>query len=407
MKEVYIAMKQSRAQTVYKKSNCLYYFIPFAVLSFYFTLHTILFGAHEASGYYLIHYLYTYRHGFIPRGLVGEILSLFFEKINDNITRSVILLFSCMLIAGASLCIGKALSKSKSHPESFKIIAIIICILCVVPNSFRTYFDDMKLDKALWALSLLAVFLLDTKVGVYFVPIICVAATLINPVFLFCSMLLVSIAMLYCCVDTWSKKWIFLCAISYLAMIVIGLYGAVREKSLGFENEMDMLKYYFSRYDGSISESTLDFMARECMIDYFLPSKEFIAAAYQFYCVEWKNGLSTLFNVVFVSLPAYFGLTVFWIKAIKAETVKSKKLVFFLCMISPLVQIAPILMSWEGSKYFGNNILVQLCLIVFFIVQKNEASISAAAGIVQWAKKNPLISTAILLYAGMFVFAPT
>lgn len=391
-----------------KKHVYMFYLIPFLILSLYYIVILVSRGPHPANGYYLIHYLYTYTQGFIPRGLVGEILSLFFDKINDTVTANVLVFFSCLLIISASLCIGKVLSKAEYSPEALKATAIIVFIICASPYSFRTYFDDMKLDKLLWALALFAMFLLDTKVGSWFVPLICMIATLVNPVFLFCSMLMVSIAMLYICIDTkMSKKWMILCAAAYASMIAIGIFGTISEKHLPFENAEEMIRFYFLRYDGVLSEHTLQFMARECMIDYFLPLKEFIRAAYQYYCIEWENGLSTAFNFVFVSGPAYILLSCFWIYTIKAEKNKALKFVFLLCLISPLVQVVPLLMSWEGSKYFGNNIMVHLCLIVFFLVQKNEALLQTLRILAKKTRENPLMATASIVYAGMFIFSRT
>lgn len=389
-----------------KKRDILYYIIPLITLLAYLMVRCLKSGAHEASGYYLIHYLYTYKHGFIPRGLVGEILSLFFDKITDEITRNVIFIFSVMLIVCASLCIGRALSKVKNDSETYKYVMALILLLCIMPYSFRAYFDDMKLDKILWALSLLAMFLMNSKIGVYFVPIICVTATLINPVFLFCSMILVSIAMLYNYFESsFSKKWLILCFVSYSSMIAIGIFGSISEKHLGFDSAKELILYYFSRYDGVLPERTLEFMAEECMIDYFLPLKEFVKAAFDYYCIEWENGWCVLFNLVFVSVPVYSVLTLFWHKAIKAENNKPRKFIYFLCMISPLVEIAPIIMSWESSKYFGNNIMVQLCLIVYFLTQKNETILNVIRSFMKMCQENILITSAITIYAGMFIFS--
>lgn len=384
----------------------LLYLFPFLIIMMSFVLHVCIKGAHEASGYYLIHYLYTYKHGFIPRGLVGEVLSWFFEKITDQITRDVIILFSVLLIISSSLCIGKALSKSIKNEERFKIVLGIIILICIVPISFRAYFEDMKLDKVLWALSLFAIYLMDTKVGVFLTPFVCVIATLINPVFLFCSMLMVSIAMLYNCVESnFSKKWLILCALSYASMIAIGIYGSISEKHLGFKTAEELIKYYFLRYDGELPKTTLDFMAKECMIDYFLPLKEFVKAAFDYYFIEWQNGYSMIFNLIFVSIPIYCGLTAFWIHTLKTEVNKNKKIIYILCAISPIVQIAPIIMSWETSKYLGNNILVQLCLIVFFIVKGNNTIIDTALYYIKKLSQNKLEATAIITYLGLYIFA--
>ena len=172
------------------------YLIRFFCLGGYLLSLVIGDSISPASGYYLIHYLYTYNHGFVARGLVGEVISWFYDCVSDEITKNVIVLFSFLLMASASLCIGKALTKVKGSPKLLFVIASLCVLICILPASFRYYYTDIKLDKLLWAITLFSVLLVDKKYGILLVPLLCILATLVNPIFLFCSMILIAIILL-------------------------------------------------------------------------------------------------------------------------------------------------------------------------------------------------------------------
>ncbi|MGN1194382.1 MAG: hypothetical protein ACI4SB_02765, partial [Acutalibacteraceae bacterium] len=174
------------------KSNVPFYLVPLVVLcGWAFSI-----DLPQARGYYLIHYLYTYKHGFIPRGFIGEIISWFTDSVTDELIHMLGTAFSFVLAIAASLCIGKALSKVKNDRQNFAVTLFIVFVLFIIPGSFKNYFEIFTQDKLLWALTLFAVFLCDRKYAIWLTPILCICATLINPVFLFCSMVLIAIILL-------------------------------------------------------------------------------------------------------------------------------------------------------------------------------------------------------------------
>lgn len=385
-------------------SPAVFYLVPFLSLGSYL-LNLILRGTlHSVDGYYLIHYLYTYDHGFVARGLVGEIISRFYDTVTPEVTKAVVIIFSVLLLISASLCIGKALTKVKDDRERFWWVLTLVIVLCVMPVSFRTYFIDTKLDKMLWALTLFAVYLSDSKSGIWAVPVLCVIATLINPVFLFCSMILIAIILLQKFADSkFSVRNGIICGISYISMIAIGLYGSISEQWLGFKTPDELIQYYFSRNAGGLPEE-YDRFATEWLFDYFEPLKNVFRLAYEIYFVRWGNGVADIFNFVLIAVPAYAVLTVFWIKAIKKEKNRFQKFIFFLCAVSPLILILPIAISWESSKYFSNNIIVQLCLIIFYIVNQNQTVLSVLSEAKIFFKKHLIITAAGILYLAMFLY---
>lgn len=375
------------------------YLVPFISLGGYLIYCIAAKQIPPPSGYYLIHYLYVYDHGFIARGLVGEVISWFAQTVTEEMIHGVIIAFAALLMISASLCIGKALTKVRNDEKRFTYVLFLIIVLCVLPMTFKMYYSDMKLDKMLWALTLFAVFLADRKYGIWFVPFLCITATLVNPVFLFCSMILIAIILLQEFHSSgYSMKNGIICGISYISMIAIGLYGTIAEKWTGFATPEEFVDYYFSRYASGLTDTEYQLFVTEWLFDYFESLAGIFKTSFQIYFIEWGNGIKCILNFIFIALPAYILLTLFWKKVMKAENNKFQKFIYFLCAVSPIVIIPPVSISWEFSKYFYNNFTMQVCLIIFFIVRGHPAILNAVEDVIERCKKHIILTAAGISY---------
>lgn len=396
-------MQYSNTLKKASEKSITYYAVPLLVFAVWLLYYFVNDSFGSVTGYYLIHYLYNYSHGFVARGLIGEIISRFYPVVTDEVTRNAVIIGAFMLAFGGVLCIGKALNHARRDKETFVWTLSLIVFLCIIPVTFRLYLTDTKLDKFIWALTLFAVYLADSKYGIYFVPVFCILATLVNPVFLFCSMILISIILLQKFFDSkYSVKNGIICAVSYITMIATGLYSTVSEKLLNFKDGGEFLNYYFSRYAGGVPENS-DTFINEWLFDYFEPLDRIFKLAYEIYFKSWGNGKMVIMSTLLFAVPVYVIFTLIWVKAIKRENNKFQKFIFILCMISPIVLIPPILISWESSKYFENNMVVQLCLLVYYCCHQNESLLYSLNSAKQWCKNHLLISSLIVLYVGMFI----
>lgn len=89
------------------KYKVLCYVIPFILSGIAVAGYSLKNGLPDAGGYYMIHYLYTYNHGYIARGLVGEVLSLLFDNISDNIISWTVFVFSVLYALTFALFSGE------------------------------------------------------------------------------------------------------------------------------------------------------------------------------------------------------------------------------------------------------------------------------------------------------------
>ena len=386
-------------------SSIVCYLFPFMIFGGYLLYCILAKLMPHAQGYYLIHYLYTYDHGYISRGLVGEVISWFADTVSDDLTRWVMTGFSALLMLGMSLCIGKALSKVRSDKEKFAVVLFVSVLFFVIPMPYKFYYMDIKLDKLVWALTLFSVYISDSKIGKWVVPFICMIATVVNPVFVFTSMILIAIILLQEFYSSgFSARNGIICGVTYISIIALALLAPISEKWVGFENAQEMAGYYLARYTGDFPEhlkESFDYW----LMDFFEPVETLLAHPFEVFFKNYGMGLKTAFNMVFLGVPVCTLAGIFWKKVMKSEENKFQKFIYFLCAISPIVIIPPLILSWEFSKLFINNVFVQAGLVIYFVVRGNAAVVKVCDEIKDYFKKNLIVSVAIILYFACYLAA--
>lgn len=387
-----------------KLTTVFCYLLPFLGVGGYFLKLLFENAMTSVNGYYLIHYLYTYDHGFVARGLVGEVISWFNETVTDDVTQGAVILFSFLLMLSAVLCIGKALTRVKNKPRAFLVVFLISFIICLLPGSFRAYYVDFKLDKLFWAITLFSVLLINKKYAVWLVPALCLVATLVNPIYLFCSMILTAILLLQRFYDTkYSVKMGIICGVSYVSMIALGIYALASEKYLGFETPQELVDFYFARYAGTLDETTYRLFVTEWLFDYFDTMDVILQKSFQIYFVQWENWRICLGDLIFLMIPTYTVMGIFWKKCMNRSEDALQKFIFFLCLISPVVIILPIVFSWESSKYYYNHLIVILSLVIYYVASGNAPVMSVVNDAVEWVKKHKLLTLGALYYIAVFI----
>ena len=379
------------------------YLFPFVVFGGYLIYCILAKLIPHAQDYYLIQYLYTFDHGYISRGLIGEIISWFADTVSDDLTRRVTTIFSAILMLSMSLCIGKALSEVRFDKEKLAIVVFVVVMIFMIPMPYRFYYTNVKMDKLVWALTLFSVYINNTKIGKWIVPFICMLTTVVNPIFVFTSMILIAIILLQEFFSSgFSVKNGVICAVTYIAIIVIALLAPISEKWVGFDNAIEMVDYYFVRYEGVLDPRTKE-MFNIWLMDFFELPENILPYSFEHFFKSMGMGLRFAAGAVLFGIPVCIFTSFFWTKVIKAEENKFQKFIYFLCGISPIVIIPPLILSWEFTKLFVNNIFVQAGLVIYFVVRGQPAIIKVCGEIKEFCKKNILASTAVIFYFVCYV----
>lgn len=382
----------------------VFYLIPLAVLSVWLIVLILTDKFYAPQTYYLLQFLYTYDHGYNPRGLFGEIIGWFVDVVTDEFVLNTYIFLDVFLVIAASLFIGKILSSAKKDAHTFSVIGFLCIFSCFLPLSYGDFFIDVKLDRLLWIITFFALYIIDSKYLVWLIPGLCVFATLINPIFLFISMLPISIILLYKYFDSsFSVKNLILCLSSYVPMLGIGLADPYLQKQLGFKDAEEMILFYFSRYENPLSQKVIDSLSSYCVIDYFGDYTDTFWTIQELYFPQIYGGPASISCFFFVAIPAFAFFTWLWVKAIKTEPDKFKKFIYFLCAVIPVLTIPLTLVTWEFAKYFAHTVLMEFCLIVYFFLQKDLEFKKVIDSCIGFLKNNPLIAILVGTYILAFI----
>lgn len=383
------------------QSGKIFYFLPLMYLS------VLLFskGLVQPSGYYRLHYLFTYDHGYISRGFVGEVMSWFFDTISDRTIQYVVLGCSIVLVISASVCFGKALNKVKLNSEYLACAFVLMLILLFMPTSFSLQFGRIHLDKFIWTLTVISVFLSGFKLGIWLVPVLCIISTIINPVYVFSSMILIAIVLLqrfYS--EGFSFKTGTICFLSYAGIIIAALISVGSTHNTGFADTNEMLDFYYQRFIGEpLTDSERQVFAEEWLFEYFLPAKEILKRTFNYYFKEWGLGITTVIYFVTIVIPLTVLLSALWIRAIKNTVYKFQKFIYCLCLIAPVVIIPEIILAWEIQRYYGDCLIVQFSLLLFFFANKTEGILEAVKDMANYFKQHKMLSLIIILHFALLM----
>ena len=400
-----ISLKKSQLDS-FVHSRVFCYLAPFAVLTAYL-IYILAAGKMQThDDYYVLHHLWNYDRGFISRALVGEIISWFVDTVTPTVIRVVSASGSFLLIVAASLCFGSVLDKTRDNPEIHRNATVLIVFLSVLPFTFKAYLSSVGHDKIFWALALFAVFLSQKKIGIWFTPILCILATLINPLFLLGCMLLVAIVLLNECYESgFSAKNVIICAVAYIVMIFLGFYD-IFAAFPDFADAHEMANYFFARYSEPVPDYVINDIAENYLGDFFgMINAEFVfSEQIPIFLNSWGRGVKNILNAALFSIPSMLCLGLFWFRVIKEEKKKFGKFIFFLCGATMAAALVfTVLAAWDFAKYIAYSFIVQLGLVLYFLAKKNEAVVAVTGKVADFCKNHAAVAAAAVAYVAIFI----
>lgn len=393
----------SKRISLYRIKNCngfLLYFIPFIILSAPVLIQILTNNIPVVEGYYSMHYLLTYDHGFVGRGLVGEILSWFFENLTIRIINIINVVFTEVLVVAASLCIGSVLNNSRKNTNNFFVIAFLVLILCLGQFTVGTYYADIKMDKFILALTLISLLFAENRFLCYLIPAFCVISVLINPVFCFTSFILIVVVLFDKFQrNSYSFKSGFLLFTTCALVVFIAGYASIAQSHLGFKNADEFLDFYYRRSDYQLPQDLREIFADEWLFEYFDHSPlELLKDTFITYFVKWNNGAKTIISTVFLAVPSVAATFIFWFKTVKIEKNKFRKFIYFICMVSFVPSVPALVLSWEATKYYGSYLFVQITLLIYFLNQNDNSVNGTVDMLKRKIKEYPMPAVAAMGY---------
>ena len=336
-------------------------------------------------------YLVDYNRGYMPRALLGEIISWF----TDTVTLD--LLFGISVVAAILLCVAIALFGGyliKNTNQKNAVIAVLAIMLGspIFMPLFSSWIGLM--DVYLLLLTFTAFAFNENKILRFSIPAIALVCTAIHHAYLFLYMVPLAIALLY---DFFkNKKYIrdgLLCGVTYVSLIAMGLF-TVRTRSVnGFDSIDEIIDAALSKTDIPISKEWLQGI---------VPNEYLTGVDYLSDKFASTMTVTNLLGLVVIFAPIFITFAYLWIKAIKNSTDKGEKFALALCLIHPLSSVPAYIFGLNWNRWTSAVITSQCILFLFMLYRKNESVSAVFEKVLLFFKKNFAIVVFYIIYVASF-----
>ena len=361
-------------------------------------------------------YLVDVRIGLISRTLVGSISGLLWEHPTEgNIVflQTLVTVLSFFLIA---VFLGGCIKKAEE--ESGKLLFMLSLVVAVFPYGFMTYINLFELTDIYWLLSaVLCLLVADGKKTAFLVPVLIFTGLWVHYSFLLAFMPLIYVLFFRKCLKEKSKYNYILTGVMLTVSVGSTLYFMLTMRSISTMTFDEFLDYIIDkagspitsieRYVGigfrSFNETNRLYKLTEISED--LP--DIVKALVGYFKMALKD--TTLFAIIcdlLLASPAVAFFEAIWARAMKNTEDKKERFLYFLCLISPLVQLFACFTSSDTSRWLSDMIISCLLMLALFIKDSAAPVTNALIYVTDRLKthKTPLLFGLLIYLSIVFVW---
>ncbi len=339
----------------------------------------------------LLTYLGDYSRGFMPRFLLGEIISIF----SDTVSISLLFTLSCIVCILTSIVIALIGGYLIRHCQNRDAVTVIIAIMVGSPIFMPILASWLGVtDTYLILLTFIAFVLNENKILRFGVPVVMLACTSIHHAYLVLYMVPVAIALLY---DMFkNKKYIrdgILCAVTYISLISLGLFCLNTRATNGYSSVDEMIDVMINKTDMPLTKEWLsDIVPNE-----YLTESDFVLEK-----ITSTMSFSNLLGIVVIFSPLLILFAYGWIKALRKAEDKAEKFTLFLCLIHPLSTVPAYIFGLNWNRWTSAIITSQCLLYLFMLYRKNKYVCETVEKITAFFKKRFIIVVFYIIYVASF-----
>ncbi len=326
-------------------------------------------------------YILSYQDfGFHSRMLLGSILRLFTDYITKKQLFTFIvtgIIFLCLLV---SLVVGGLIRQSNGTDKKIIIYASVLFLASPFSISYL-FHSSIYLDTYMIIIAIFSVIFVKNKYTVWLVPVLTVIAMLIHQSYVAFFMPVVGITFLD---NIFNKKrkitTVFLLIVS--CIISLGLFYKFQfmKTPLPFKDVDSTMAFLQTKTEITLGRAMLFY-------EYFATMKEHFAYSNVHFVSSVIKELVTFIElspviIIFISL---------WINAIKASQEKYKKIIFFLCLISPLCASPLFALATDWGRWTAMVFITQFILAFYFYRNRDKALYQSSEKIFLFFKKHQLL----------------
>lgn len=361
-------------------------------------------------------HLVDVRIGLISRTLVGSISGLLWEHPTEgNIVflQTLVTVLSFFLIA---VFLGGCIKNAKE--ESGKLLFMLCLVVAVFPYGFMTYINLFELMDIYWLLSaVLCLLAADGKKTAFLVPVLIFTGLWVHYSFLLAFMPLIYVLFSRKCLKEKSRYNYILTGVMVTVSVGSTLYFMLTMRSISTMTFDEFLDYIIDkagspitnieRYVGigfrSFNETNRLYKITEISED--LP--DIVKAFVGYFKMALKD--TTLFAIIcdlLLASPAVAFFEAIWARAMKNTEDKKERFLYFLCLISPLVQLFACFTSSDTSRWLSDMIISCLLMLALFIKDRAAPVTNALTYVTDRLKahKTPLLFALLIYLSIVFVW---
>lgn len=318
----------------------------FALLLVYFLCQVPSMGVVRTDGWWLGGFWYiTYELGFVARGLVGTVVSVFRDRLPPQEMNLIIAECWIALAFWTAVFCGWLVRRASDHDRV--TVLYISVIFLVMPCSFTQYCNSEmfgKLDMFHAPVLLGSVWLIARNRMLGLVPVLVAAGILIHPSFLF--LFFPSIFLVLGFRTHWQARAPLICS----ALAAVGLFVGLQCFGKPIGGLEAVTAYVAGRAGADAASNEAGFFYA-----YFASLGDHLA-------LFVKQGARPIANALLVFLtvlsPVWLLPAMLWRKTLRCDTASSRTPRLLLCL-GPLVCALPVFLALDWTRWLGSLVVCQ------------------------------------------------
>lgn len=352
--------------------------------------------------------------GFISRTLVGSITGFLWEhptKNNVFFLHTTVVILTFLLTA---VFLGKCIKQADE--KSGKNLFLISLIISVFPYGFMTYINLFELLDIYWVLSaVLCLLVSDNKKTAFLIPVFIFTGLWVHYSFVLAFMPLIYVLCFNKCIKEKTKTAYILAAVMVGVSVSATLYFMLTNRTFNVIPFEEFIDYIIEKAGDKITNieryigtgfRPYDEMNRLYGIaDASEEPPTLIKALMGYFKMALTDTslVAIIFDFILAS-PVIVFFEAIWKKAMKTAENKKEKFIYFLCLISPVIQLIACFTSSDTSRWLSIMVISNLFLLALFTKEKAAPVTDTVNGIAEKLERHKAPLLFVLLFYLTIVF---
>lgn len=379
----------------------------------FFTKDTIM-----SDGIYPMH-LVDIKAGFISRTVAGTINGILFQNPTKAETAAVHMTVTAITFLLTAIFLGQSVKKAEEPGR--KNLFLLCLVVCVLPYGFKTFVNLFELLDIYWLLTIVLCLLCEKKSKTaLLIPAIIIFGGWVHFSFVLAFMPVIYVMFLQKCFREKSRFAYVLSAVMIVISVSSTIYFFSTCRQFNVISFDEFTEYILNKAGDKITqfETYCGEAFRpydEISYDYYLEkydlpewtrtASDLKKSLYGYFVFTFIDSsvIGVICDFIFAS-PFIAFFAALWTKAVKTCGNKTEKFMYFLCLISPLIQVIACLTSSDTSRWLSIMIISDLLLLCLFIRENAVPVADAFNGIMKKLGEHKAILTAVLIFYMSVVF---